>query len=241
MPSFSSRFLRALLAVTGALLVCASLVIIWVSRVVIARSVYVSGLGADGEPTAKWFEVALLLLVAGGFAIAWSARHLRSRIAVLARWTPALSIAVASALFLVASQVPCTLGCPLPAGPTFTWQDLVHTTAAVLAFAAAAVAMLQVSFIESRPALARLSMISAVLVAVIAAAGGIMSILRFRVDIGSIFEFVATTVGIGWLALLGFMIAASPPMASSALLPADSRRVASNHRDDAGEEVRVPA
>lgn len=241
MPPSSSRLLHALVAVIGALLVCSSLAIIWVSRVVIGRSVYVSGLGADGEPTAKWFEVALLLLVASGFAIAWSARRLRSRIAVLARWTPALSIAVASALFLVASQVPCTLGCPLPVGPTFTWQDLVHTTAAVLAFAAAAVAMLQVSFVEGHPALARLSMISAVLVAVIAAAGGIMSILRFRVDVGSIFEFLATTVGIGWLALLGFMIAASPPMAPSAPLPEDSRRAASNHRDDAEEEVQVPA
>ena len=46
---------------------------------------------------------------------------------------------------LGASQVTRTAYCPLPVGPRFTWQDLVHTVVAVLAFSAACWAMLQTS------------------------------------------------------------------------------------------------
>ena len=46
---------------------------------------------------------------------------------------------------LGASQVTRTAYCPLPVGPRCTWQDLVHTVVAVLAFSAACWAMLQTS------------------------------------------------------------------------------------------------
>lgn len=197
-------------AAVGAALVALSLLNIWMARIALGRNVYVSGLGADGEPTARWFEAALLLLVAGGLAVAWVARGIRSRARLLRCWPPALSIAAACALFLVASQVPCTSGCPAPVGDAFTWQDLTHTTSAVLAFALAAFAMLQVSFSDGHPALRRFSLATAVLVAVIAATGGIMSLLQFRTDIGSILEFVATTIGIGWLIVLGLLTGFAP-------------------------------
>lgn len=185
------------------MLVAVALTIIWIARLSIDRVLYVSGLGADGEPTAGWFELALLLLVAGGFSVAWAARGLRSTVPWLSIWSPSFSVAMASSLFLVASQVTCTTGCPLPVGPSFTWQDLVHTTVAVLAFALAAFAMLQVSFVQDRALLRFLSLGAGVSTAVIAAGGGILSLLQFRTDVGSILELVATTIGMGWLAILG--------------------------------------
>lgn len=207
--------LDRVLAALGALSVLGSLAIIWVARVSVPRELYVSELGADGEPTAAWFEQGLLLLVAGGLLIAWAARGLRARPRLLALWRPAATLAVASALFLVASQVPCTSGCPVPRfGPDLSWQDLVHVSAATLAFAAAAWAMLQCAGAEGHPALRRLSLVSALSVASIAAAGGLMSVFNFYAWLGGRFEFVATTIGIAWVAVLGIALAAGRRQAS---------------------------
>ncbi len=85
------------LAGAGTLCVLATLTIIWIARIGVTRDLYVSELGADGEPTAAWFERALLLLVAGGFAIAWAGRRIRTRLPVLRWWAPSISLAVASA------------------------------------------------------------------------------------------------------------------------------------------------
>ncbi|MCI1019111.1 DUF998 domain-containing protein [Microbacterium sp. C5A9] len=197
---------RAAAALIGSVLVGVALALIWLARLSTDRVLYVSGLGADGEPTAGAFEIALVLLALGGFCVAAAARGLRATAPVLRAWTPALSIVIASALFLLASQVPCTAGCPLPVGDTFSWQDLVHTTAAVLAFALAAVAMLQTSFVDGRRVLRTLSLGAGISTAVVAAAGGLLSLLRFRTDVGSILELVATTIGMGWLMILGFAI-----------------------------------
>lgn len=202
---------RAAVALGGSALVAVALTIIWIARLSTDRVLYVSGLGADGEPTAGWFELALLLLVAGGFAVASTARGLRASVRWLRIGTPALSVGLSSTLFLLASQVPCTSGCPVPIGDTFTWQDLIHTTAAVIAFALAAIAMLQTSFVRGRPLLRALSFGAGVTTAVIAAAGGILSLLQFRTDIGSMLELVATTVGMGWLIILGAATARERP------------------------------
>lgn len=211
-------------AVAGSALMATALALIWVARSRVDRPVYVSELGADGEPTAALFEAALLLVVAGGLLVAWAGRGLRAargtragrgtrgmragrgtRAAgrLLGAWTVSASIVTASGLFLVASQVPCTARCPLPVGATFTVQDLVHTTSAVLAFAAASVAMLQASFVAGRRRLRVLSMLSGVSVALIAAAGGLLSLLRVGTDVGGVLELVATTIAIGWLIVLG--------------------------------------
>lgn len=197
-----------LLALLGTACVLASLAIIWIARIGVPRELYVSELGADGEPTAAWFERALLLLVAGGLLIAWAGRRIRSRPPVLRWWAPSVSLALASVLFLVASQVPCTSGCPVPRfGPGLSWQDLGHVSSAVLAFAFAAWAMLQCAFAVGHAVLRRFSLVAAVSVAAIAGAGGLMSVFQFHAWLGSRFEFVATTIGIAWVAVYGVVLA----------------------------------
>jgi hypothetical protein len=191
----------------GCVLVVAALVIIWGARLSIPRELYVSELGAEGMPTAKWFEAALLLVVAGGALIAWAGRRVRSRLWALAAWTPAISLWIACAFFLFASQVTCTAGCPLPYGATFDLQDFLHTLSAVLAFAAACWAMLQSSFAHDHRVLAVFSGSMGILVAVIAGTGGLFSLFRFQVVLGSRMEFVATTLAIAWLAVFGVVLA----------------------------------
>jgi Protein of unknown function (DUF998) len=187
--------------------VATSLILIWGTRFTVPRPIYVSELGAEGEPTAAVFEVALLTLVSGTVAIGWAGRHIRSTARLLRHWAPSGSLWVSSAGFLLSSQVTCTAGCPLPVGVTFTWQDLIHTTAAVLSFAAACIAMLQVAFAVGYRGLARLSMGCGVAVAVIAAIGGILSLLRLGTDVGSALELIATSIAMGWLVIFGLVIA----------------------------------
>ena len=186
----------------------AALIIIWTARLSVPRELYVSELGAEGMPTARWFEGALLLLVVGGSAIAWAGRRVRSRVRVLRAWTPAVSLWIGCALFLFASQVTCTAGCPLPYGSTFNLQDFAHTLAAVLAFAAACWAMLQSSFARNHRMLAAFSRATGILVAVIAGTGGLFSLFRFQQALGSRLEFVATTLAIAWLVVFGAVLAA---------------------------------
>ena len=194
-------------AVTGCALVVVALVIIWVARMSVDRELYVSELGAEGMPTSKWFQIALVLIVVGGSAIAWAGRHVRSGVRVLRAWSPAVSLWVACAFFLVASQVTCTAGCPLPYGDTFNLQDFLHTLSAVIAFAAACWAMLQTSFAKEHVLLARLSLATGILVAVIAGTGGLLSLFRFQQVLGSRMEFVATTIAIAWLVVFGVVLA----------------------------------
>ncbi len=205
-PSIA-RWVDAAAAITGCVLVTIALAIIWGARVTVPRELYVSELGAQGEPTARWFQAALLLIVVGGSAVAWAGRHVRSSARILSAWTPAVSLWVGCAFFLFASQVTCTSGCPLPYGPSFTWQDFLHTTSAVLAFAAACWAMLQTSFAREHKLLAGLSLTLGLLVAVIAATGGILSLAQWQQAFGSRLEFVATTLAIAWLVVFGVVIA----------------------------------
>lgn len=209
-----------------------SLSIIWIARLGVPRELYVSELGADGEPTAALFEQALLLLVAGGFAVAWAGRRIRSRAPGLNWWPPSVSLGVASGLFLVASQVTCTSGCPVPQfGPELSWQDLGHVTAATLAFAFAAWTMLQCAFAVGHAATRRFSFVVAIAVAGIATAGGLMSVFDFYASFGSYLEFVATTLGIAWVAVYGIALAAERP---SALATHRAQQVVGEH-DEPGD------
>lgn len=194
-------------AVVGSIAVGVALVLIWTSRLSVTRELYVSELGAEGEPTAVAFKAALLLIVAGGSAVAWAARRVRAWPPLLAWGSPALSLWVGCGFFFLASQVTCTSGCPLPYGATFTWQDFIHTLSAVIAFAAACWAMIQTSCAREQPVLARMSLVTAIAVAVIAGTGGLFSLFRFQVELGSRLEFVATTIAIAWLMMLGTVIA----------------------------------
>jgi hypothetical protein len=207
-PPFAARNpLDRYAAFAGSVAVGVALVLIWMSRLAVPRELYVSELGAQGEPTAVAFELALLLVAGGGSAVAWSARHVRAWPPLLYWGSPALSLWIGCAFFLIASQVTCTSGCPLPYGATFTWQDFTHTLAAVIAFAAACWAMIQMSFSREHRVLARLSLVAAIAVAVIAGTGGLFSLFRFQVVLGSRLEFVATTVAIAWLMMLGAVLA----------------------------------
>jgi hypothetical protein len=197
-----------IVAVAGTLCMAAALVALWITRLSVPYDVYVSELGAVGMPTARVFKIVLLLIVVGGALIAVAGRGIRSRARILRWWTPSISLAVASAFFLVDSQVTCTYGCPLPVGATFTLQDFVHTLAAVLAFAAASWAILQCAFAVGHPALARFSLVAAIAVAAISLAGGLMSLLHFEAVLGSRLELVATTIGLAWVVVFGASLAA---------------------------------
>jgi Protein of unknown function (DUF998) len=195
-------------SLTGAILIATALVLIWVSRVQFGGAdVYVSELGATGASTARQFEVALLLVVAGGALVAFAGKDVRSRLRVLAVWTPAVSIWIACGFFLAASQVTCEAGCPLPTLSPFDWQDLTHITCAVVAFAAACLAMLQTAFAVDHRRLARFSLTIAIAVAVISGLGGILSLARFATLLGGYAEFTATTLAIAWVVVYGVAIA----------------------------------
>ncbi len=228
-----SRRLDFAAASVGVLLLAGALGIIWGARWTVPRDLYVSELGAEGEPTAEWFRGALLLIVAGSVLIGWAGRSVRSAAPILSLWTPSVSLWIGAACFLVASQVTCTSGCPLPVGDTFTVQDFVHTLAAVLAFAAGCWAMLQASFTRGRRALSLFSLISASSVAVIAATGGILSLLEWQAEFGSRLELVATTIGLLWILVFGTVLAVRA-RADAAVDPAISTPV------EAAEEERMP-
>lgn len=193
-------------ALLGCVLVLLALALIWSARLSVGRELYVSELGATGEPTALIFRNALMLIVLGGSLIAFASRGIRSRLRFLRVWSPAVSLWAASGLFLVASQVTCTSGCPVPWGVFFTWQDFTHIVCAVLAFAAACLAMLQASFAHEHPYLAVFSRVACASVALIAATGGILSLAGVATGLGGRLELVATTLAIGWVAVYGAAI-----------------------------------
>ncbi|MDN4614204.1 DUF998 domain-containing protein [Leifsonia sp. F6_8S_P_1B] len=204
------RLLPALLAI-GTACVLAGLTLIWAARLTFDRPVYVSEIGAQGAPTASVFAVALLLIAAGGFSIALASGHVRSSVRWLDRWAPAVSLGFAAVCFVIASQVTCTANCPVPlADPRSTAQDLLHTVSAVLGFAAACFAMLQVAFATRLPRVARLSLVSCVAVAAITILGGMLAIVHVATDVGAWLELVGTTVAILWIAVYSVALARGP-------------------------------
>lgn len=233
---------NAAAALTGSALVIGALTLIWLARISVERDLYVSELGATGEPTADVFRIALLLVVAGGTLIAFSSRGLRSRARYLRAWTPAVSLWVACGFFLVAAQVTCTQGCPVPYGDSFTWQDFTHIVCAVIAFAASAWAMLQVSFVAGQRKLALFSRFCGAGVAIIAATGGILSLIGFATDLGSRLELVATTIAIGWVAVFG-AVTGLRHLAGGPVVPVTNGESAENteNADDAAEGVPASA
>lgn len=201
-----------LAALLGALVMAVALALLWSAKLRVGGNVYVSELGAPGMPTARLFETVLLLIAAGGFLIAAAGRDIRSRARVFRWWRPSLSLALASAFFLVDSQVSCTPGCPVPVGPAFTLQDFVHTSAAVLAFAFASWAIMQCAFAAGHPALARISVVAAIAVAAASTTGGMLSLLDVDTVLGSRLEWTATTIGLAWVVVFGAGLALRGPL-----------------------------
>jgi hypothetical protein len=225
-----------LVALLGTLAMATALVLLWGSRLSLGRDIYVSELGAPGMPTAGVFEAVLLLIAGGGLLIAGAGRGILSRARVFCWWRPSLSLALASAFFFVDSQVSCTPGCPVPVGPTFTLQDFVHTSSAVLAFAFASWAIMQCAFAVGHPALARISVVAAIVVAAASTAGGIMSLLDFETVLGSRFEWGATTVGLAWIVVFGAGLVLRGPLA----LPLHRQEQLVGEADEPVDLVLVP-
>jgi hypothetical protein len=198
---------RAIALTSAAVLAGAGLCLIWAARVIANRFVYVSELGAEGEPTAEVFRWALTFVAVAAAIVALCAPRLSPRVRWLTVLPPAVVLAGAAVAFGVASQITCTASCPLPVGPAFTWQDLIHTSAAVLGFAGAAFVMLQVAADRRFRRLARFSLIAAIAVAVIAATGGLLSVFRFGTQVGGVLELVATTIALLWLVVLAAVLA----------------------------------
>jgi len=208
--AYTSSLSRATLII-GSLAALAGVALIWADKASIPRPVYVSELGAQGMRTATGFAVALMLIAGGGVLIAVVGRHPHARLPVLGTWSVAVTIALSSVCFIVASQVSCTAGCPVPlVGPGATFQDLVHTVSAVLGFAAGCLAMLQVGFAGRRSRIAQFSAGACCLVAVITIVGGMLSIFHTATDVGGMLEFIGTTVAVGWLACYGLWLAWRP-------------------------------
>jgi Protein of unknown function (DUF998) len=221
------------------LCVAAALVIIWAARLTIPRDLYVSELGATGMPTARWFQVALVLIVVGGVAIGWVGRGIRSRPRILNIWAPSTTLFVSCGFFLIASQITCTAGCPVPYGPMFTWPDFIHTTAAVIAFTAAVLTILQCAFAVGHRALRVFSLVAAIAVAVIAGAGGLMSLLNWNANFGSRLELVATTIGLAWILVFGAVLLAGLVSAAARLALQRQQQLVGEH-DEAVDLVLVP-
>ncbi|WP_185278478.1 DUF998 domain-containing protein [Leifsonia shinshuensis] len=204
------RAVPVLLAI-GTVSVLSGLTVIWAARLTVPYPVYVSELGAVGAPTAVPFRVALLLIAVGGFSVALASGHVRSSVRGLDRWAPAASLGFAALCFVLASQITCTAYCPVPlADPKSTPQDLIHTVSAVLGFAAACFAMLQVAFASQFPRVARFSLTSCVAVALITIVGGLLAIVHVATDIGAWLELVGTTVAIAWMAVYALALVRLP-------------------------------
>jgi hypothetical protein len=191
----------------GSLAATAGLVIIWAARASVNHPIYVSELGAVGMPTARPFAIAFIVIAVGGALVALGSRSLHARIRLLDTWPPAVTIGVASVCFVVASQVTCSYGCPVPlANPRSTPGDLIHTLFAVLGFTLACFAMLQVAFAHGHRALSRVSLLACALVAAITIVGGILAILHLVTTMGALFEFIGASVAVGWLVLYGLWL-----------------------------------
>ncbi|WP_440708288.1 DUF998 domain-containing protein [Herbiconiux sp. YIM B11900] len=199
--------LRVTVLGIAAALTATGLVLIWVARLSADRFLYVSEMGAAVEPTAQVFQVALVCVAVAAGLVAVAAPRMSPRTRLLTAVPPALVLGVAAVAFGIASQVTCTQYCPLPVGEAFTWQDLIHTVAAVIGFAGAAFVMLQVASDTRFRRLARFSAFSAVSVAVIAGVGGLLSLLRFGTQLGGVLELVATTIALLWLIGLAVLLA----------------------------------
>lgn len=211
---------------SGAILVVLALGMMWSARIVFDGNTYVSGLGAHSEITAVAFNLSLGLVAAGGALCAGGLWGLSSGRGVLGAWAVSTSLLAASSMFAVGATVPCSTGCPIPLSPGAGTQDLVHTTAAVIGFALAGVAILQTLRIDRSYAL--LAAPSILLVIAASAVGGILSLAGVATALGGWLELVATTAALLWLAGVAGVthrrvIAANAVRASSTLVPTRSK------------------
>ncbi|MFZ4893873.1 DUF998 domain-containing protein [Plantibacter sp. Mn2098] len=208
-------------AVIGGVLIAIATVMIWGARFSLHKNSYVSGLGSTGEVTAPVFNAALLMVAVGGLSLAISMRRagVAGGVAGGAVIAPWVLIAASSVCFFTASQVTCTYECPIPGSAAFTVQDAVHIIVAVLGFALACIAM-GVAALRSPVRIVRAgSWTAGGLVALVAGAGGLLSLAEIGVQVGSWLEFVAMTVALAWLVWYGFAEVLAPEQSARGRAP----------------------
>lgn len=144
------------------------------------------------------------VLVGAAVVAIWAARAMTEGTMYVSQ-LGADGMSTAGLAFVVASQVPCSYGCPLPLTELAGVQDLLHVTAAVIGFAAAAAAMIFTAV--CRGPLQKTSIVVGVLVALTSGTGALLSLLGTRTDIGSTWEFVAMTFAAAWLCVFAVAIA----------------------------------
>lgn len=200
--SFLTPWLRhpaaSALRLVGAAVVVLALGMMWSARIIFDGNTYVSGLGAHSEITAIAFNISLALVALGGALCAAGLWGLSSSRGVLGAWAVSTSLLGASSMFAVGAGVPCSTGCPIPLTPGAGVQDLIHTSAAVIGFALAGIAILQTLRIDR--AYAVLALPSIMLVIVASAAGGLLSLAGVATALGGWLELIATTAALLWLA-----------------------------------------
>lgn len=214
------RPVDAVVTVIATACLVAGAVVIGHARAAADRFLYISELGAIGMPTAAQFQVGFVLVIAGILLVAVVLRDVRTRLPLLRRWAPAAALVTAGALFLVAAAVPCSMGCPSLLTDAAQWRDWVHIVAAVLAFVAGCLAMLQFATARDRW-VARLSTVGGLAVGIIAAVGGIISLARGNTDVGSTLEYVAAGIGVAWLIAMAVVHTVPQPQPQPALPPVE--------------------
>ncbi|MCR8670588.1 DUF998 domain-containing protein [Agrococcus sp. HG114] len=192
------------------------------ARAMYERFLYISELGAQHMHSAGQFQIGFGLVVVGVLLVAVVVRDVRTHLPLLRLWAPAAALVVAGALFGFAAAVPCSPGCPSLLGPEAEPRDWAHIAAAVLAFVAGCLAMLQFATATDRW-VARLSTAGGVAVGLIAATGGLLSLAGGNTDVGSTLEFVAAGIGVLWL--IAVAVVHSLPARG-----ADARRGAADER-----------
>ncbi|MFA5606195.1 MAG: hypothetical protein WDA07_03245 [Leucobacter sp.] len=209
--SFASISIAAtFLTAVGAAATVLALVVIWGLRLLGGHDVYVSGLGAEGMPTAPAFNLFLGVLGGGGLAIAlgglvrvYLEPRLRATSGVrgVAETLAWPTLALASACFVLASVTPCSTGCPVPGSASFTTADALHLSAAITGFVLVCVAMLLVvcttlSLRERGVAAFSLAGVSGT-----SASGGLLALAGAGAGVGALLEFAAMTLGVLWAAV----------------------------------------
>lgn len=205
-PDTTRRLRAGIGGVSGAL----GLIVIWSCRAVLDGNIYVSAMGAAEMVTAPWFNLALILVAAAAILVSTAVPPTRARHRLLALWSLGATLVSTGALFAFAAAVPCTYGCPVPFTPASTLQDLLHVTAAVLGFAGAVTAVLQVWSSSTSLAARLVSGATMVFVAGTALAGALASLTGWGDGAGGWFEFAATTAALLWVSGYGIALTRTP-------------------------------
>jgi hypothetical protein len=155
---------------------------------------FLSQLGADGQPSAGYYRLAVFC-VAGAAAMMALAWRLRS---------PGLNaaglLALAAVCFVVSAGVPCAEGCPIPVRDGYTTAaNVVHFSVSAGAFGAAVGAMASVGSYYRDPVLRRLSAVTARVATLLYGALSVLLLTAGHVPVNGILERLLALVALGWL------------------------------------------